>query len=60
MRKLDLLLDTLLPNRAWGARLASPNRPYSRTIYVMCRIALMIVILALVFFFGIRPHNPLG
>lgn len=52
-----MLIDTLLPNRAWNRRVRDSGK--NRLIYWLLRIALAAAVIFLIVHFGIRQHQEL-
>ena len=57
--KLDLSLDSLLPNRAWARRLSDPANRSTRGLRWAIRIALTILLLSLISTFNVHQHRLL-
>jgi hypothetical protein len=58
MSKLSMLLDTMLPNRAWNQRVRAAGFE-TRLKYWALRLSLAILVIALMYFFGIHQHQEL-
>lgn len=55
----QILLDALLPNRAWWSRVRDLKDPCVKIAYVALRFGLAIVIIAAITTFAIRQHPQL-
>lgn len=55
----QILLDALLPNRAWWSRVRDLRDPRMRIAYVALRFGVAILVIALICTFAIRQHPQL-
>jgi hypothetical protein len=59
MSALSTLLDSMLPNRAFNQRVKALSDPTSRLKYWAVRIALFVLVLIALSYFGINQHRQL-
>ena len=52
----QILLDTLLPNRAWWSRVRDLKNPRMKIAYVLLRFGVAILVIAAITTFAIRQH----
>jgi hypothetical protein len=59
MSKVSILLDALLPNRAWIRRVHDPSHAAGRVTYWAIRAGLGVLVLLLIYFFNVSQHQAL-
>jgi hypothetical protein len=58
MSKLSMLRDTMLPNRAWNQRVRAADFETGLKYWAL-RLGLAVLVIAIMYFFGIHQHQEL-